>query len=165
VASSYPGGLDSFTTKNNGDTIDSSHIDALQDAVVAIETALGVNVGNRLAAIPTYTFSGTAAVSTDDGPKWFNRTGKTITLTGWDISSTTAPAGADVIADVLKNGTTTFTTTGNRPKLTAAGSQTHATSGAPDTATIADGDYLQVKLVQVGSSTPGSNVTLTPIYA
>lgn len=163
MSSSYPGGLDSFPARSNSQTIDASHIQALQDAVVAIETALGTNP--LKVAVPTYSFSGTAAVSSDDGPKWYNRTGRTITVSGWDISATTAPAGADVIADVLKNGTTTFTTTANRPTLTSAGSQTHATSAAPDIATIADGDYLQVKLVQVGSSTAGSNVTLTPIYS
>jgi hypothetical protein len=164
VASNYPGGLDSFTTRVNGagNTIDASHINALQDAVVALQTALGTNP--LRVAVPTYTFTGTATVSPDDGPKWFNRTGRSITITGWDISATTAPAGADLVADVLKNGSTTFTTTGNRPKLTAAGSQVHATSGVPDVATVADGDYVQVKLLQVGASTPGSNVTLTAIY-
>lgn len=164
MSSSYPGGLDSFPARSNGpgDTIDASHINALQDAVTAIETALGVNP--LRVVVPTYSFPGAAVVSADDGPRWYNRTGRSITVSGWDISATTAPVGADIIADVLLNGTTTFTTTANRPKLTASGSQTHATSAAPDTVTVADGDYLQARLVQVGSSTAGSNVTLTAIY-
>lgn len=112
--------------------------------------------------MPSYSFPGTAALSTGDGPRWYNRTGATVTITGWDISAATAPAGQDLIADVLKNGTTTYTTTGNRPTLTAG--QTHATATAPDSAAVADGDYVQVKLVQVGTTSPGADVVLTPIY-
>jgi hypothetical protein len=133
VASSYPGSLDSFTTKSNGDTIDASHIDALQDAVVAVETALGVNP--LRAAVPTYTFAGTVTVSTGNGGRWYNRTGRTITVSGWDISAETAPTGASLIADVLKNGTTTFsrirTRTGTWParRLVAGTSRTGSRSG------------------------------------
>lgn len=39
----YPTTLDSFTTKNSGDTIAESHVNSLQTAVVAIETKLGVD--------------------------------------------------------------------------------------------------------------------------
>jgi hypothetical protein len=164
MASNYPGGLDTFTARSDGpgQVILAAHINALQDAVAAVEAALGVNP--LRAAVPTYSFGGTATVSADAGVKWFNRTGRTITITGWDISATTAPAGADLIADVLKNGTTTYTTTGNRPRLTSAGAQTHSTATTPDSAAVADGDYLQVQLVQVGSTTPGANVALTAIY-
>jgi hypothetical protein len=162
MASNYPGGLDTFTARSDGpgQVILAAHINALQDAVTAVETALGVNP--LRAAVPTYTFAGTVTVSTGNGGRWYNRTGRTITVSGWDISAETAPTGASLIADVLKNGTTTFTTTANRPTLTAGTS--HATSSAPDTATVADGDYLQAKLAQVGSTVAGADVTLTAIY-
>ena len=59
MSSSYPAGLDSFTTKVNGvDVPDASHVNDLQDAVEAIETELGVNpagieatVSARIAAL------------------------------------------------------------------------------------------------------------------
>ena len=41
---SYPSSLDSFPTKtDNVDTVEAAHINALQDAIVAIETELGTN--------------------------------------------------------------------------------------------------------------------------
>lgn len=47
MAASYPGSIKSFTTKvNNVDTVDASHINDLQDEVVAIETALGASLAN-----------------------------------------------------------------------------------------------------------------------
>lgn len=43
MATNFPTSLDSFTTKqNNIDTIAAGHVNNLQDAVVAVETALGV---------------------------------------------------------------------------------------------------------------------------
>jgi len=41
MATNYPGALDSYTTKNAGDTISESHVNNLQDAVVATETKAG----------------------------------------------------------------------------------------------------------------------------
>lgn len=44
MASSYPGALDSFTTKtDNVDAILASHVNDLQNSVVAIQTELGTN--------------------------------------------------------------------------------------------------------------------------
>ncbi len=43
MASSFPSGLDSFTTKVDGsDTIQAAHVNDLQNAIVAVETALGI---------------------------------------------------------------------------------------------------------------------------
>lgn len=43
MPTSYPSGLDSFTTKVNGQVIDSSHVNNLQDPVMALELTLGPN--------------------------------------------------------------------------------------------------------------------------
>lgn len=40
MSASYPGSIKTFTTKNNGDTIQASHVDDLQDEVTAVETGL-----------------------------------------------------------------------------------------------------------------------------
>lgn len=47
MAASYPGSAKSFTTKTNGQTIDPSHVNDLQDEVNAIEVDLiaGLPVG------------------------------------------------------------------------------------------------------------------------
>lgn len=83
-----------------------------------------------------------------------------ITITGVSASVGTAPAGADIQVDVNKNGTTIFTTQSNRPIITA-GTQFDA-SGTPDVTAMSgpNVDYLTVDIDQVGSSTPGSDLTV-----
>lgn len=71
----------------------------------------------------------------------------------------TAPVGASVIVDVNKNGTTVFTTQGNRPTIAAAGFL--STGTAPDVLTFVAGDYITVDVDQIGSSTAGSDLTVT----
>lgn len=43
MASSYPGAIDSFTTKSAGQTITAAHVNDMQDAVVAVQTELGTD--------------------------------------------------------------------------------------------------------------------------
>jgi hypothetical protein len=45
MAASYPGTIKTFTTKTAGEAIASSHINDLQNEVVAVETTLGANAG------------------------------------------------------------------------------------------------------------------------
>jgi hypothetical protein len=71
----------------------------------------------------------------------------------------TAPAGAAVVVDVLKNGSTVFTTTGNRPSI-AAGATTAVSAAPPDLLFVVPGDYLTVNVAQVGSAVPGSDLTV-----
>lgn len=68
----------------------------------------------------------------------------------------TAPAGADLIVDVNKNGTTIFTTQANRPTI-AAGTQDDLSS-TPDVVSIAEGNVLTIDIDQVGSSTAGADL-------
>lgn len=68
----------------------------------------------------------------------------------------TAPTGAAILVDVNKNGTTIFTTQGNRPTIAASG--TSGSAAVPDVTTIAAGDLLTVDIDQVGSSVAGSNI-------
>lgn len=58
MATSYPASIDSFPTRVNGQPIDASHIDNLQDSVAAIEAELGAtpkgvaaSVAARIAAV------------------------------------------------------------------------------------------------------------------
>jgi hypothetical protein len=70
-----------------------------------------------------------------------------------------APAGSSIIVDVKKNGTTIFTDTAHRPTI-AAGSNT-ALVTTIDVPSLNTGDYLTVDIVQVGSTTAGSDLTVT----
>jgi len=80
-------------------------------------------------------------------------------LSGVRASVNTAPQGASVIVDVFKNGSTIFTTTGNRPAI-AAGAVTASSAAAPDLLFVQPGDYLTVNVAQVGTAYPGADLTV-----
>lgn len=84
---------------------------------------------------------------------------RAMTITAVRASVGTAPTGSSLIVDVNKNGTTIFTTQSNRPTITA-GTNT-ATAAAINVASMAIGDYLTIDIDQVGSTTPGANLTVT----
>ena len=72
------------------------------------------------------------------------------------LAAKTAPAGADLIVDILHNGTSLF----SAPVHLPAG-QTQATSTAlASGAVLAAGDLLTLNVTQVGSTTPGQDVTI-----
>jgi hypothetical protein len=111
----------------------------------------------------TWAFSGTAALTTGK-MRWYNRTGRTLTLVGAWVAANTAPTGATIIADINKNGTTVFTTQTNRPSVTVS-TNGGGISAAPDVITLADGDYLTVDIDQIGSTVAGADVTVGVVYA
>lgn len=90
--------------------------------------------------------------------KVYNDSGKTLTIKFVRASVGTAPTGASLIVDVNKNGTTLFTTQSTRPTIAASGTTNKTT---PQVTTWADGDYLTVDIDQVGSTIPGSDLTVT----
>jgi hypothetical protein len=68
----------------------------------------------------------------------------------------TAPTGQALLVDVNKNGTTIFTTQGNRPSI-AAGAKTSAIM-VPDVTVLASLDILSVDVDQVGSGVAGADL-------
>ncbi len=67
-----------------------------------------------------------------------------------------APVGASIRLDLLKNGTSVHAS--NEDKCTiAAGEHRGMTSTFSDN-TLADGDYLELEIEQVGSSTSGTGL-------
>lgn len=71
----------------------------------------------------------------------------------------TAPVGADAVFDVNRNGTTVFGTQSARPRAVAGSTSIAETTGMTVTS-LSAGDVLTVDIDQVGSSTPGSDLTL-----
>lgn len=71
----------------------------------------------------------------------------------------TAPTGATLICDVNKNGTTIYTSQGNRPTIAISGFT--ATGNSPAVKTFAAGDYITVDVDQVGSTITGADLTVT----
>lgn len=73
----------------------------------------------------------------------------------------TAPTGATAIFDVNRNGTTIYTTQGNRPTVAISGF--YDEGGTPDgTVALAAGtDYLTVDIDQIGSTVAGADAVVT----
>lgn len=68
----------------------------------------------------------------------------------------TAPTGATFIVDVNINGTTAFTTQGNRPTIAISGNA--STTTIPDVVAVAAGDRITFDTDQIGSGTAGSDL-------
>ena len=86
----------------------------------------------------------------------------TYTIVGARVMVGTAPTGANLIVDVNKNGTTIYTTQGNRPTVTA-GSNAGGPGTTPDVTSLVAGDYLTVDVDQVGSTVAGADLTVSVI--
>jgi hypothetical protein len=82
--------------------------------------------------------------------------GQTLTANAVDLSVKTAPDGADIIVDVLKNGSSIFST---KPQITD-GQSSGGSSAVFSTTTFVAGDVITFNIDQVGSSTPGSDLTI-----
>ncbi len=86
----------------------------------------------------------------------------TYTIVGTRLMVGTAPTGSSLIVDINKNGTTIYSTQGNRPAI-SAGANAGGPGATPDVTTLAAGDYLTVDIDQVGSSVAGSDLTVSVI--
>lgn len=112
--------------------------------------------------VVAYSQAGTVAVGAGTF-RIYNDTGATQTIAAVRASVGTAPTGAALIVDVLKNGTTLFTTTANRPTIAISGNTSGKVTNM-DITSFADGDYLTVSVAQVGSTVAGANLTVTITY-
>jgi hypothetical protein len=83
----------------------------------------------------------------------------TYTIVNARVMVGTAPTGADIVVDINKNGSTIFTTQANRPRITA-GTNSSGASATPDITALAANDYLTVDIDQIGSGTPGSDLSV-----
>lgn len=115
--------------------------------------------GANDAAVTTFDQSGVLSVTAGTGRLTFPAA---VTILGVVAAVNTAPVGAAILADVNKNGTTIFTTQANRPSIAAAGFA--STTATPDVTAFAAGDYMTVDIDQVGSTTPGNDLTVTIRY-
>lgn len=107
----------------------------------------------------TISFSYAGNLATGTGTfRWYNRTGARTIVGSW-ASAATAPATQAAIFDVNKNGTTIYTTQGNRPQVAAAGNG-GALTAAPDVTSLADGDYLTIDIDQIGTGTVGADAVV-----
>jgi hypothetical protein len=122
-------------------------VDFINDEIVALEQQL------------TFGQGGTLEVTTA-GARWYAPFA--ITIVDMQLSVGTAPTGAAILVDVHKNGTTLFTTQGNRPTVAIAGFVD--TAAVPDVTAVAAGAYLEVLIDQIGSTIAGKDATLVITY-
>jgi len=86
-----------------------------------------------------------------------------ITIVSCRMTVGSAPVGASLIVDVHKDGTTIFTTQGNRPTITT-GNTDSGSWVAPDVTAFAADSYFTVDIDQIGASAPGANLVLAIQY-
>lgn len=172
MASQYPLALDALPTNHSDNEVMAGihaqvHND-LADAVNKVEAELGVDpsgsVGTVAArfAIPrvqAFSKSGVLAVAAGVG-----RFVVPFACTIQNVRAAvgTAPTGASVIVDVNKNGSTIFTTQGNRPTIPASANVSG--KSVPDVLSLVDGDYLTVDIDQIGATIAGSDLTVLIAY-
>ncbi len=75
---------------------------------------------------------------------------------------TVAPTGAALIVDIHKNGTTVFTSQGDRPTIAAAA--TEDLTAVPAVTTFALDDVFTLDIDQIGVTVPGSNLLVQIRY-
>lgn len=88
----------------------------------------------------------------------YNDSGATLTIKSVRASVGTAPTGAAIRVDINVNGTTIFTTQGNRPNIAVSTNSSKVTN--MDVTTIADGNYFTVDVDVIGSTVAGADLTV-----
>lgn len=107
----------------------------------------------------TFTIPGTLVTGTGISRLYFSRSATVVNVIA---GVNTAPTGATVIFDLNKNGTTMFTSQGNRPTIAISGFTD--TSSVPDVTSVTSGDYLTVDLDQIGSTIAGADAVIIVEY-
>lgn len=93
----------------------------------------------------------------DGIPRWYNRTGKTINVSAIYAAVDTPSTGSGVTVTVWRNGVATGAVAIN----IIAGANSGVSSAL--TLTVADGEFLQAWPTSVGSSTPGSDLSVIAV--
>lgn len=83
-------------------------------------------------------------------------------ILGMQATCGTPSVGADVIVDFLVNGVSVFTNQANRPTV-HAGVDASAIV-VPDVVTVTAGSLLSMNIVQVGSTSPGTDLCLMVMF-
>lgn len=109
-------------------------------------------------------FSTEGVLSTGSGNlRIYNELGRTVTISKVFLAVNTPSSGSSIICDVNNSSATIFSNQAHRPEI-AAGAYTGYTTTI-DLPTWADGEYLTFDRDAIGSSTPGSDLTVHITYS
>ncbi len=106
-----------------------------------------------------FNFPGSLSLYTGQS-RYYNDTGRAVTIGYIRASVGTAPTGAAVICDVNVNGTTIYGTQANRPTIAVSTNTTGKLTTGYSTTTIPDGGYLTIDIDQIGSTVAGADLTV-----
>jgi hypothetical protein len=130
------------------------------DPETDLQTANKRYVDNALSGTRLPAFSSTGLLMIDVGThRLYNDSGVAWKILSLRASVGVASTGSAIIADINIDGTTIFSTQANRPTI-APGSNTSGKIMNMNVITVNDGSYLTVDIDQVGSTTPGSDLTV-----
>lgn len=87
-----------------------------------------------------------------------NRSGSPWVIVGVNLYLNTAPVGSSATLQVNKNGSSAFT-------ISVATTVNESNTPSSTNVVVADGDYLDVDVTAIGSTTAGSDATLTLNFA
>jgi hypothetical protein len=118
-------------------------------------TAIGADI--KIAQVETFVLSRPGALVVAAGVLELPLSGS-YTLIDYRVRWAVAPTGASGIVDINKNGTTLFTTQGNRPTNTTGTKL--ATTTMPAVTTFVNGDYISIDVDQIGSTVAGSELVV-----
>lgn len=125
-------------------------------SIVALTAAeLRAILLGELEKVISWSYAGTIAVTTGKA-RWY--ADRAYTIEKVRASVDTQPTGAAIRVDVNKNGTTIFTTQGNRPDIAVSTNTDEANN--PDVTALAAGDYLTVDIDVIGSTIAGADLTV-----
>lgn len=82
------------------------------------------------------------------------------TLASIRLGVLTAPTGQAVIVDILRNGTSIFSVSANRPTIAPGATTSLTPASNASVTTFSSTDVLTASLVQVGSGTAGAGLSV-----
>lgn len=135
---------------------------AIAESKISFNTSTGHDhdgVDSKLIAVNrgfAWYVAGTLATGANQGPRYVVPQAMTI-VKAWLIVRT-APTGANLLIDINKNGTTIWTTQGNRGSIVATATTGNTTTF--DVTSLTAGDYLDLDTDQVGSTVAGVDLTV-----
>jgi hypothetical protein len=118
-------------------------------------SGIGIGTGDKPQETVFY-YGGNLQLGSDTGGKW--TAWEDAQIIGVRLTANTAPVGGPVVMDVKKDGVSIYTTTANRPTLLEG--ETEQLVALPDDVDILQGEKITVDIVNIGTTTPGADVTL-----